>query len=405
LTLLGLAAAAPESHSRSLNVSGSWQPLVNYPSPPLTSSFLTDRSRPIAFADARQGKDKNAERRIKVMYKGDTRRFSLTASNFTYSALLQTLRLTYQISPSTMLAIKYYDEEHDLINITTTTELREAYRLLCVSSSPSSPSLHPSSRCILELVIDNMPSSTSPSSTSPSSTSTHQTKYTPENKKQKKNTKNGNFKRKKDLSLLPSSSLLSGKKQRIDSKDSPVSSKNNDLTAPFPITLKGNIPSIDLDPSSSLSFMIDSSMSIAQVKNLLQFQPLSLDQPLPNYRLTFQGEILDSNKTIKDYGITKNSIIEISLENDNNPLVHHTLSSTNRDSSSDTKHVSLDSKEGKTMIKKIRKQCNPISTSSLRGVKMSRMKSQRKCSNSMSSFNHGKCSLLTSTAPPVLLNA
>jgi len=66
--------------------------------------------------------------------------------------------------------------------------------------------------------------------------------------------------------------------------------------------------------------MIDSSMTILQMKNYL-YQCQSLIGINPNlYRFSYQGELLENEKLLKEYGIEANSLIQIDLLEHISPL-------------------------------------------------------------------------------------
>jgi hypothetical protein len=65
---------------------------------------------------------------IKVTFKSDVRRISLPMP-VSFEALLGQLRGLYNIAPSTLLGVKYQDDEGDLITLGSSLELAEAIRL------------------------------------------------------------------------------------------------------------------------------------------------------------------------------------------------------------------------------------------------------------------------------------
>eukprot|EP00471_Norrisiella_sphaerica_P012268 CAMPEP_0184497100 /NCGR_PEP_ID=MMETSP0113_2-20130426/35682_1 /TAXON_ID=91329 /ORGANISM="Norrisiella sphaerica, Strain BC52" /LENGTH=584 /DNA_ID=CAMNT_0026884065 /DNA_START=113 /DNA_END=1867 /DNA_ORIENTATION=+ len=76
---------------------------------------------------------------IKANFSGDIRRFSLPPGDFTFLALREMLGVIYRLDPDT-LRITYYDEDDDVVSITSTAELQEAYRLtLPPSGNPVKP--------------------------------------------------------------------------------------------------------------------------------------------------------------------------------------------------------------------------------------------------------------------------
>jgi len=139
-----LSIPVPTFPLRSFHLESVNQPLLNHPQ---SSSTFLSKSRVSAFINPRQGKkESSTERCIKATYGGDTRRFRLNITNFNYNALLQVLKETYPTLPNSF-DIKYFDEENDPINITTTAELCEAYRILFSSHS----------KTILKLLIEDSP--------------------------------------------------------------------------------------------------------------------------------------------------------------------------------------------------------------------------------------------------------
>mmetsp|Transcript_21124 Transcript_21124/g.51693 ORF Transcript_21124/g.51693 Transcript_21124/m.51693 type:complete len:538 (-) Transcript_21124:356-1969(-) len=64
---------------------------------------------------------------IKSNFNGDIRRFSFRPSDFTFQSMKEMISTIYNIDQG--IVVSYYDEDGDAVRITSTTELREAYRL------------------------------------------------------------------------------------------------------------------------------------------------------------------------------------------------------------------------------------------------------------------------------------